>query len=570
MYSGYFCRKCKNIPLIKISFDDNKKMRLLTKCKCNIKQLTLEEINKLYYSKNINHKLIINNKKTIEKDNSLLLKEKEIIYIIKEKNDLLSKLKKEVIDFFNEKLKEVIKLFDDIKTINDNYEQLFYTLLKSYKSLPDNYSNICNLKNNFEFKIISKKNENDNFNKKNPFESDSEEESNEEEREKIDEKEYVKNIKNKINISVDKFKKIINKFTPSDSNLIKSNPFNFGNCYGHIQQILKISNNILFIRKDSLFHLFSIRYSMIFQSLGSKHIQYLIKIDNDKNNILCLFPDKIKIFTLKINIDLDNDEPIIHDKGDYECEYLSSIIEYDNEFLNNSLFIKKYIDYKISGKYNNILCLKKEKGNNNLDIGKFLVSNKSSILLFEYNLNTNYISNIYSYNLKHTLLNYELIKYNKNDALVVGTNLNIFLLNLVKLENVGEFNIKCLKYHEDIDCQINFTQINNDEIIITQNYNIYLCKISNLKLHLKISNNYLISHTFLLNDRSFAVCDTFGITRYSQKTLESYGLIYKNKKEQNSNNTEQLSFIKDSFWIYDNKFLIKLKTNHYECLEINI
>ena len=45
---------------------------------------------------------------------------------------------------------------------------------------------------------------------------------------------------------------------------------------------------------------------------------------------------------------------------------------------------------------------------------------------------------------------------------------------------------KCLKYHEDIDCQINFTQINNDEIIITQNYNIYLCKISNLKLHLKI------------------------------------------------------------------------------------
>ena len=90
MYSGYFCRKCKNIPLIKISFDDNKKMRLLTKCKCNIKQLTLEEINKLYYSKNINHKLIINNKKTIEKDNSLLLKEKEIINIIKEKNDLLS------------------------------------------------------------------------------------------------------------------------------------------------------------------------------------------------------------------------------------------------------------------------------------------------------------------------------------------------------------------------------------------------------------------------------------------------------------------------------------------------
>ena len=87
-----------------------------------------------------------------------------------------------------------------------------------------------------------------------------------------------------------------------------------------------------------------------------------------------------------------------------------------------------------------------KKENDNLDEGKFIVSNKHLIYLFEYNLNKNYISNINCFKFEHNLLNYELIKFNKNNILIVGTNLNIFLLDLEKLENIGEFN-NIFKFH---------------------------------------------------------------------------------------------------------------------------
>ena len=71
------------------------------------------------------------------------------------------------------------------------------------------------MKNNFELKIKNEKIKNDIFNENNPFGSDSEVNSEEgeegEEKAKIDEIEYINIVKNKIDMYIQKVKKIIYK-----------------------------------------------------------------------------------------------------------------------------------------------------------------------------------------------------------------------------------------------------------------------------------------------------------------------------------------------------------------------
>ena len=62
MYNGYYCKKCKIIPFIKPNISENYEMKFIIRCKCNLDYLTLEQMNKRYYSKNINNKDIINEK----------------------------------------------------------------------------------------------------------------------------------------------------------------------------------------------------------------------------------------------------------------------------------------------------------------------------------------------------------------------------------------------------------------------------------------------------------------------------------------------------------------------------
>ena len=65
MYSGYICKKCKIIPLIRTNLY-NKDINFTVKCKCkrNTYHLSYEKLNKDYYSKNIEQKNIINVKIT--------------------------------------------------------------------------------------------------------------------------------------------------------------------------------------------------------------------------------------------------------------------------------------------------------------------------------------------------------------------------------------------------------------------------------------------------------------------------------------------------------------------------
>ena len=62
MFSGFYCKKCNIIPLIRLNILDNKNFNFTVKCKCNTKFLNYDKLYNNYYSKNIEQKNIINEK----------------------------------------------------------------------------------------------------------------------------------------------------------------------------------------------------------------------------------------------------------------------------------------------------------------------------------------------------------------------------------------------------------------------------------------------------------------------------------------------------------------------------
>ena len=62
MFSGFYCKKCNVIPLIRLNIFDKKNINFTAKCKCNTKFLTYDKLYNNYYSKNIEQKKIINEK----------------------------------------------------------------------------------------------------------------------------------------------------------------------------------------------------------------------------------------------------------------------------------------------------------------------------------------------------------------------------------------------------------------------------------------------------------------------------------------------------------------------------
>ena len=70
MFSGFYCKKCIIIPLIRLNILDNKNINFTVKCKCYTRFLTYDKLYNNYYSKNIEQKPLLMKK--------LLKKEKKI------------------------------------------------------------------------------------------------------------------------------------------------------------------------------------------------------------------------------------------------------------------------------------------------------------------------------------------------------------------------------------------------------------------------------------------------------------------------------------------------------------
>ena len=147
MYSGYYCKKCKTIPMIKLLLEKKDKIKYIIKCKCHIKNSTQSQINKHYYYENINKNLIVNEKEIQHNQyNDLLINElKNNINIVKQNNESLITIKQEIANYINNILKEIDQLMYQI----EQYLQFSEILIKAYESYPSNFSNIINIKNIF-------------------------------------------------------------------------------------------------------------------------------------------------------------------------------------------------------------------------------------------------------------------------------------------------------------------------------------------------------------------------------------------------------------------------------------
>ena len=148
MFSGFYCKKCNIIPLIRYNILDKENFNFTVKCKCNNKSLTYDKLYYNYYSKNIEQKTIINTKiveEIIEDKEPILQKIEEFVNTLRYNNDKLMGLKNKFIGYMNSFINEIKYFINKLININENIEKASLIFIDSYKIINTNYSNITNI-----------------------------------------------------------------------------------------------------------------------------------------------------------------------------------------------------------------------------------------------------------------------------------------------------------------------------------------------------------------------------------------------------------------------------------------
>ena len=525
MYSGFYCKKCKIIPLIKPNLTDNKEIKFMLKCKCHINYLTLEQLNKNYYSKNIEQKNIINEKimEDMNNNDSLLFKMEETLNLIKYNDNALSSLKNRFIDYLNISINKIDKLINKIKKINKYIEKTALIFINSYKIINSNYSNIKNIQYiiNNKFKKIDENDFNNIF------------------------------IDNKINLSIENITKYLNKIIPIQ-------PYN-----EQVEFISKIDfKAVQAFNLSNDFILLSGLRSLLFLSINSfgltkiaktyEDTLYHIDVDN-KKNILCLYPDYIKIL------------PTITKNN------ISSFKEhkYSNYSDIPILIIDPIISFRTKISFYNILYWNDEKDNINKD--KFIANNQEFIHFFKYDLIKKTISDFFQFQIKNYKI--KIINYNNNKALLIFTDLNLSLFDLSLFRITKILSLE-FKEPSRYNILINYiTQINNNEILMTSDNDIYLVKLNEFKIKLKIGYENQINHIFPLKDKSIIICDEKWAKRFSLKTLEIIGIFYYSRSfelyNKHNENKTYYHYVSNSLILSESRIIL-FKTSNCELFKLTI
>jgi len=319
-------------------------------------------------------------------------------------------------------------------------------------------------------------------------------------------------IKNNFKKTLDNIKKCIERCTLINQQLTYFSEVEVWNIF----DIIFLSKELLLIYgKENLFF-FSIKDLKI---IGIVKSNSLINIDKtQKNNILCLFPDSIKIYpeiTYNYINSLKNENNNKNEKED-DNEY-----DDDNEFddENDFLFeIEPLMIFNLDIKYNKIIYWKDENYESNKN--KFLLYNKNVIDFFECDLFEKSCIKYHSYHLDD-LFKIELIKYKYNNTLILFTSSNLFLFDIFSLNIIGNFKIKFKK--DDITTLV---LINDDELLVTADRYIYVLNLKYFKIKMKITYETKITYAFLLSDKSIIICGITLAKKFSPKTFEVINNFY--------------------------------------------
>ena len=99
-------------------------------------------------------------------------------------------------------------------------------------------------------------------------------------------------------------------------------------------------------------------------------------------------------------------------------------------------------------------------------------------------------------------------------------------MDLSNFTILGKFNIESSIYDT-----INLLNINKNELLVTNDFEIYILNLNNFKIKLKVKYDDCIYHTFLLEDKTIIICSEKWAKRYNQKNLELINYFYKNNFE---------------------------------------
>lgn len=488
-YDGYFCKKCKSIPIIQIILK-NSITKILSACKCHKHYENIESFKKnkslkekIEISKISNEPIYLNYHKDINIDiNSIKSK------YDKAKKELFQKsneLKNKIIKLYEEKINHVEKMLDKYIKRNNIIIEVIDKIIKSYEMMKDNPSNVQNLLNNCvfdnRFKINSLlevfKTSLDDISKK---------------LENYFEEELI--VSNSIvNRSIKK-EKLTNNNYCEISNFIEINKNICAWCSKYKSYITVMNPN----KRDS--------YNLNFIA-DLKYVNCMIK--SSSNNLISIGNDGfIKIW------------PLIDD------EFIDKEIKKeDNDKIKIiDVNLKPLLEFKDETKE-----IKKIERMVNFKGDKFIANAPRRIFLFKYIINSTkaelQLINYYEYALtqikkvEYKFLNdiVDIIPIEKDNKEILALSMKnyIHFLNIPNFELINTINVKNISKN----CLL---QINSNEILIVDNINyLKIIDINTSQTKLAIKSSSSINILLKSPDDTIIYSGFDGIKRCLIKTMEN-------------------------------------------------
>ena len=492
-YSGYFCSKCKYIPLIKIISKYNN-IKVFSSCKCHKQYENLESFLNNKSKKDIIDKSKINKESPYNYHNKISFEKSTLDSIIQifneEKIKIIEegiKIKNQLIELFQKKIEEVNKMYLKYSEKNNKIFLILDQLIRSYESLKENKSNILNILNNCKLKKINRINYFENY---------------------INLESLTKSIENYF----------CNEYIISnlDSSDCLENIYSYYS-KNKIKEFIELNNEICaFIsecdNKISLLDFNQFQKEFYTFKAYNQNIAYIIK--SSMNNVISIGDANIiKIWpNIERSMITEERNKNISNEGDKKNNYKDKEISFNlNPIIISNLEIKESVIKMI-----------------NLKENRFLIALKSNIfLLFKYSIND--IELIQKYENKNNLSNFDDIFYIQKE--------NIEMICLNDKSNIYFFELENFKYIKSNPLKYmnknSLIQINPKEILIGDGYNFQIITLDFFNIKLKLRNEDKKLYLLNLNDGTFIQSTGDKLKRYFIKTMEELPLLEQNDYEDN-------------------------------------
>ena len=492
-YSGYFCSKCKYIPLIKIISKYNN-IKVFSSCKCHKQYENLESFLKNKSKKDIIDKSKINKESPYNYHNKISFEKSTLDSIIQKFNEEKIKIieegikiKNQLIELFQKKIEEVNKMYLKYSEKNNKIFLIIEQLIRSYESLKENKSNILNILNNCKLKKIYRINYFENY---------------------INLESLTKSIENYF----------CNEYIISnlDSSDCLENIYSYYS-KNKIKEFIELNNEICaFIsecdNKISLLDFNQFQKEFYTFKAYNQNIAYIIK--SSMNNVISIGDANIiKIWpNIERSMIIEERNKNISNEDDKKNNYKDKEISFNlNPIIISNLEIKESVIKMI-----------------NLKENRFLIALKSNIfLLFKYSINN--IELIQKYENKNNLSNFDDIFYIQKE--------NIEMICLNDKSNIYYFELENFKYIKSNPLKYmnknSLIQINPKEILIGDGYNFQIITLDFFNIKLKLRNEDKKLYLLNLNDGTFIQSTGDKLKRYFIKTMEELPLLEQNDYEDN-------------------------------------